>query len=43
LDFRDGILPILSEHRPKLLEAIDAVVIESPVIEIDDPEADQSQ
>jgi len=29
LDFRDGILPILSEHRPKLLEAIDAVVIDA--------------
>ena len=43
LDFRDGILPILSEHRPKLLEAIDAVVIESPVIEIDDSGADQSR
>jgi len=42
-DFRDGILPILSEHRPKLLEAIDAVVIEPPEIEIDDSEADQSQ
>ena len=43
LQFRDAIRPILTEHRPKLLEVLDADVIKQPTIEIDDPEADQSQ
>ena len=43
VDFRDGILPILSEHRPKLLEAIDADVIEPPKIELDDAQYDRLQ
>ncbi len=43
LQFRDAIRPILNEHRPMLLEALDADVIEPPTIEIDDAEGDQSR
>ena len=41
LQFRDAIRPILTEHRPKLLEALDADVLEPPQIELDESQDDR--
>ncbi len=41
--FRKHLVPILAEHHPKLLEALDADVIEPPKIELEDSGGDQTR